>query len=244
MEPRYIALTKKLLHDISSGVYPVGSGLPSELDLAKKYDVSRGTVRAALDQIQVLGLISRRKRAGTRVEAAEPRTIEYGPTISTIEELVQYGADAQRIVHSIRSVVMDLDMSSRLGCPPGTRWLEIQTSRKSPLAPAYPLAWSYVYVRAEDGARIRGKLRRSQSLICDLICEATGAVVKEVRQTVRAVGVPNDLAEKLGTEPNAHALEFVRHYYDQFNALIEVAISLQPADRFSYSTVLQRQAAS
>lgn len=244
MEPRYVALTKLLLNDISSGVYPVGSSLPGELELAEKYGVSRGTVRAALDQIQTLGLISRRKRAGTRVEAAVPRSPEYGPTISTLEELVQYGADAQRVIHSVRNLVIDLDMSDRLGCPPGTRWTEIQTSRMSPVAPAYPLAWSHVYVRAADGARIRNLLRRSQSLICDLICETTGTVVKEVRQTVRAVGVPAELVDKLGAEAGAHALEFVREYYDQSGALFEVAISVQPADRFSYTTVLQRQARS
>lgn len=240
MEPRYVALTKQLLGDISSGVYPVGSSLPGELELAEKYEVSRGTVRAALEQIQALGLISRRKRAGTRVEAIVPRPTEYGPSISSLEELVQYGADAQRVVHSMRDVVIDVDMSARLGCPPGTRWTEIQTSRMNPVSPASPLAWSYVYVRAADGAKIRSHVRRSQSLICDLICEATGVVVKEVRQAARAVGVPADLAEKLGTEPNAHALEFVRQYYDQSDQLIEVAISLHPADRYVYTTVLQR----
>src|SRR3546814_11589375 len=64
-------------------------------------------------------------------------------------------------------------------------------------APAYPLAWSHVYVQTSDAARIRRSLHRRQSLICDLICEMTGAVVKEVRQTVRAVGVPAGLADKL-----------------------------------------------
>ena len=242
MEPRYVALTKRLLNDISSGLYPVGTSLPGELELAGKYGVGRGTVRVALDQIQALGLISRRKRAGTRVESAVPRSPEYGPTISTLEELVQYGADAQRVVHSVRDLVIDTDMSARLGCPPGSRWTEIQTSRMNPVAPAYPLAWSHVYVRTTDAARIRRSLRRSQSLICDLICEMTGVVVKEVRQTVRAVGVPAGLADKLGAQEGDHALEFVRQYYDQSGALFEVAVSLQPADRFSYTTVLQRQA--
>jgi len=241
MEPRYVALMKQLLNDISSGLYPVGGSLPGELELAEKYGVSRSTVRAALDEIQSLGLISRRRRAGTRVESATPRNPEYGPTISTLEELVQYGADAQRVVHSVRDLVIDIDMSARLGCAPGTRWTEIQTSRMNPVAPACPLAWSHVYVRQADAARIRRRLRSSQSLISDLICEATGAVVKEVRQTVRAVGVPAELAEKLGARPDAHALEFVRQYYDQSGALLEVAISLQPADRFSYTTVLRRQ---
>jgi GntR family transcriptional regulator len=241
MEPRYVELTKLLLNEISSGAYPVGRCLPGELALAEKYQVSRGTVRAALDKIQALGLISRRKRAGTRVESATPRSTEYGPTISTIEELVQYGANAERVIHAIRDIVVDVELSSRLGLPPGTHWMAIQTSRMNPLAPAYPLAWSQVYVISADGEKIRRQLRGTQKLLCDLICDATGRVVKEIRQTVRAVGVPPDLAQKLGTEPDAHALEFVRQYYDQSGSLFEVAVSIQPADRFSYTTVLQRQ---
>ncbi|ANN67019.1 GntR family transcriptional regulator [Bordetella bronchialis] len=241
MEPRYAELTRTLVRDIAAGVYPVGGSLPSEIELASKYGVSRGTVRVALDRIQTLGLISRRKRAGTRVEAAEPRATEYGPTISTVEELVQYGADTRRVVHSLRTIVVDMALASRLGLPPGTRWIHIQTSRTNPHSPDYPLAWSHLYVPQEMGTRIRKSMEDQQALVCDLICQATGRVVKEIRQTVRAVGVPATLAETLGTEPGAHALEFVRQYYDQTGQLFEVAVSLHPADRFSYTTVLQRQ---
>jgi DNA-binding GntR family transcriptional regulator len=241
MEPRYAELARTLIKDISAGVYPIGGSLPAEIDLAAQYGVSRGTVRIALDKLQSLGLISRRKRAGTRVEAAAPRATEYGPSISTIEELVQYGANTTRAIHSARAIVVDTALHARLGLPPGTRWMHIQTSRTNPLAPQFPLAWSHLYVPHEEGARIRRALATEQALVCDLICQATGRIVKEIRQTVRAVGVPAALAPALGTEPGAHALEFIRQYYDQSNVLFEVAVSLHPADRFSYSTVLQRQ---
>ncbi|WP_420997097.1 GntR family transcriptional regulator [Cupriavidus sp. 30B13] len=241
IKPRYVELTEMLLNDISSGAYPVGSCLPGELELAEKYGVGRGTVRAALDQIQALGLISRRKRAGTRVEASAPPATGYAPTISTVEELMQYSANTQRVIHSIKNIVVDVEMAARLGCAPGTHWMEVQAARADPLTHAYPVAWFHVYVRAADGNKIRRQLRHTQELICDLINDVTGSVVMEIRQTARAVGVPEALAAKLGVEPGAHALEFVRQYYDQSNTLMEVSISIQPADRFSYTTVLQRR---
>lgn len=241
MEPRHAALTKALIKDITAGVYPVGSSLPGELELADKHGVSRGTVRLALARIQELGMVSRRKRAGTRVEAAAPRTADYTPRLSTIEELVQYGANTERTIHGTREVVLDLALSAKLGCPPGTRWLHIATSRRNPKDPAHPLSWSDVYVTAEDGTKIRRHLKDAQGLICDIVGRATGRVVKEVRQTIHAVGVPKELASVLGTEPNAHALEFVRQYIDQSDRLFEVVVSVHPADRFAYSTVLQRQ---
>jgi GntR family transcriptional regulator len=241
LQPRYVELTGKLLGDIASGTYPVGSSLPGELELAGKYGVGRGTVRAALDQIQSLGMISRRKRAGTRVEASVPPPTGYSPSISSIEELMQYSANTERVIHSIRNLVIDAEQSERLGCPPGTRWMEVQAARIDRLAPAWPVGWFHVYVRAADGARIRRRLRQTQDLVCDLICDGTDSVVRQVRQTVSAVGVPAVLAERLGVAPDAHALEFVRQYYDQAGTLIEVSVSIQPADRFRYTTVLQRR---
>ena len=242
MEPRHAELTKALIQDITSGVYPVGSSLPGELELADKYGVSRGTVRVALTRIQELGMVSRKKRAGTRVEAAAPQSGEYMPRLSTIDELVQYGAATERKIHGAREIVMDIELASHLGCQPGTRWLHIPTSRTNPAAPAHPLSWSDVYVTAADGARIKSKLKTAQGLICDLVGQTSGRLVKEIHQTVRAVGVPAPLAQTLGTEPGAHALEFVRRYYDQSDRLFEVVVSLHPADRFSYSTILQRHA--
>lgn len=241
MEPRHAELTKTLIHDIATGTYPVGSSLPGELELAALYGVSRGTVRTALLRVQELGLVSRRKRAGTRVESSVPRSTDYAPRISTIEELVQYGAETQRTVHGMNEVVVDVELSRKLGCPPGTRWLHILMSRAIPGSTGYPLSWTDVYVTIEDGKKIRRQLKGTPSLICDMIGRATGRVVKEIRQSIRAVGVPKEMAALLGTQPDAHALEFVRQYVDQSDRLFEVAVSIHPADRFVHSTVLQRQ---
>lgn len=241
MTPRYQELTGQLLEEIASGTYPVGTSLPGELDLAKRYGVSRGTIRSALDQIQTLGLISRRKRVGTRVESLTPRPPEYMPSISTIDELMQYSANTERAIHSVRHLVADIALAQYLGCEPGTHWMEIQAGRFHATNPERAVTWYHVYVRSADGEKIRRKLRQTQQLICDLICEVNNSYVGEIRQTVRAVGIPESLAHRLAAEPDAHALQFVRQYFDQNGALIEVSVSLQPADRFAYTTVLHRR---
>jgi GntR family transcriptional regulator len=240
MDPRHAELTKTLIREITTGVYPVGSSLPGEIELAEIHGVSRGTVRTALTRIEELGMVSRRKRAGTRVEAIAPRSMEYTPRLTTIDELVQYGEHTERIIHAAREIVLDIALSAKLGCPAGTRWLHIATSRTDPKRPDHPLSWSDIYVTAEDGAKIKKNLKNAEGLICDLVGKATGRIVKEVRQTIRAVGVRKELAGVLGTEPDAHALEFVRHYFDQSDRLFEIVVSTHPADRFAYATVLQR----
>jgi GntR family transcriptional regulator len=56
-----------LVRQIRSGAYPPGTLLPPENQLAAEYKVSRATIRSALDQLEALGLITRRQGIGTFV---------------------------------------------------------------------------------------------------------------------------------------------------------------------------------
>ena len=67
MVPKYIILKEKINEDILSGVYPLDSKLPTEVELAEKYSVSRSTVRQALDLLVGEGIISKRWGSGNTV---------------------------------------------------------------------------------------------------------------------------------------------------------------------------------
>jgi DNA-binding GntR family transcriptional regulator len=236
---RYAELARHIMQDIAQQRLLAGANLPNEHALAKQYGVGRGTVRAALRIVQELGFVSRKKRAGTQVKPFRPPS-EYSPSISSIEELTQYGEGAKRKVRFIREVVVDLELSTRLGMPPGTRWLHIGALRADPSTPTRSQCWSDIYVEAETGNKIRRLIRQTDELVHNLVQKSTGRVVVEVEQRIRAAGVPEPQAKELDTEPGAYALEITRSYLDQNGALMEVVVSLHPGDRFSYLTKLHR----
>jgi DNA-binding FadR family transcriptional regulator len=64
-------LTHQLTYDLGlaivQGVYPVGTGLPSEADLCIEYSVSRSSTREAVKMLSAKGLISSRPKQGIRV---------------------------------------------------------------------------------------------------------------------------------------------------------------------------------
>lgn len=64
---RYEEIRDELLRRINEQIWPIGTDLPDELQLADEFKVARGTVRRALAELVDQGLIERRKRAGTRV---------------------------------------------------------------------------------------------------------------------------------------------------------------------------------
>jgi GntR family transcriptional regulator, arabinose operon transcriptional repressor len=63
LERVYDALEKRIL----TGVWPVGSQIPTELELAEEFSCSRSTVGKAIAQLVHDGLVERHTRAGTRV---------------------------------------------------------------------------------------------------------------------------------------------------------------------------------
>jgi GntR family transcriptional regulator len=239
MKPRYVELADQLIEAIGDGTYAVGAALPSEMDLSTHYGVSRATVRSALQKVQGLGLISRRKRAGIRVEASKPR-VAFEQSLSNVEDLMQFAVVTERQVRSIGEILASPVLAAQLQVEPGSRWLRVEHVRIDPAKPDRPICWTDVYLDPVAGAAIRRELRKHTGLICQMVEEHCGRAVKEVRQEIRAAGVPERIAQALASEPDSHALEIVRHYVDQRGIVFEVTVSVFPAERFTYALQLKR----
>ncbi|MCY0899387.1 MAG: GntR family transcriptional regulator [Firmicutes bacterium] len=57
--PKYLRIQQELLHYIRSNEWGPGAKIPSEAELCDQYQVSRGTIRRALDELERQGLINR-----------------------------------------------------------------------------------------------------------------------------------------------------------------------------------------
>lgn len=67
MIPKYILLKDKINEDILKNIYTIGSNLPTEVELASMYDVSRSTVRQALSLLSDQGIISKHWGSGNTI---------------------------------------------------------------------------------------------------------------------------------------------------------------------------------
>lgn len=64
----YQELARKLIEELASGKYKIGSRLPAERELAAEYEVSRPTVREAVIALEVQGLVEVRVGSGAYVK--------------------------------------------------------------------------------------------------------------------------------------------------------------------------------
>lgn len=74
-EPLYIGIARQIRDAISAGTYPPGSALPSEVELAKSYGVSRDTIRDALATLRSEGLITSQRGYLARVIGQRTRLV-------------------------------------------------------------------------------------------------------------------------------------------------------------------------
>lgn len=63
--PLYAQIVESLKRDIENGVYNATERIPAEAELAKQYNVSRITVRRAVDDLVSQGLVEKKQGKGT-----------------------------------------------------------------------------------------------------------------------------------------------------------------------------------
>lgn len=63
--PLYAQIVESLKRDIENGVYNATERIPAEAELAKQYNVSRITVRRAVDDLVSQGLVEKKQEKGT-----------------------------------------------------------------------------------------------------------------------------------------------------------------------------------
>ncbi|MBL1229723.1 GntR family transcriptional regulator [Enterococcus sp. BWB1-3] len=98
--PLYIQIASDLKFKINSGEWKVEDQIPTEYELCTIYDVSRITIRKAIDQLVNEGLLYRKRAVGTFVQAKE---LEVKETV--VKSFTQEMNNLGRKVHTLEAKV-------------------------------------------------------------------------------------------------------------------------------------------
>jgi GntR family transcriptional regulator len=236
-QPLYMQLAQTLKDEIIRGVFPVGSQLPTEEHLCKRFSVSRHTVREALRQLRDENLVISRKRAGTTV--VPPRSSDsYLPDVSSINGLLAFAADGRVGIQTIKMMEIDEKLATRSGLTQGDECLAVfaLVYRKGS---TLPMCWAEYYI-ARNFAAVGRLLEHHTGPIFPLIEKYFGVRVLEVEQRVTACLMPSTLAATLKVKAGTAAMN-VRHSFRLTSGEIaEVAIGTHPASRFHHSMIMRR----
>ena len=236
METRYGKLADSLIKLIKQGFWRIGDYLPSENNLAVEFEVSRPTVRRALQNLEENGFISRRRGDGTRVLADKP-TNSFNYATQPIADLL-YGGGADRIVTSKKSIIADEKLAHQLDGKPGKHWLKICQHRLDQQSQQM-LVWGNVYIdfRYQD---IQAKIDDYPGFICDLLEEQHGVVINEIQQVIKPISLTKKIAKIMNVEEGSLALEMTRRYLNSRKQPVEISINIFPALRSTHQFTLKR----
>jgi GntR family transcriptional regulator len=227
--PLYLQLQRILREAIDGHVVRPDEALPTERQLAQQFEVSRITVRKAIDGLVRDGLISRRRGAGTFVMA--PRVEKsFSKLTSLSEDMVSRGRRPHSQWVSKNSGTVTPEEALSLGLSPGSVVYRFHRNRfADDLSMALEFSTVPAYCLPSPDAV-------SLSLYDAL--RATGHLPVRALQRLRAITFSAEQAEALGVEVGAPGLfierrgfladgrtaEFTQSYYrgDAYDVVAEL----------------------
>lgn len=237
-QPRYLQLAQTLINEIQSGRFPVGSTIPTEFELCEQFGASRSTVREAVKQLVQLGMVVRQAGVGTTVKASSSGG-GYRQVMQQLSDLQRYSADTVlQILKRDTVELADPELCSMLQAKPGETWLRLEGVRRSP-ENADPICHTEVYIQPAFRS-LTGLEDEPHTPIYTMIERQFGEQIAQVQQEIRAVSLSASVARIVNAKARTPALQLLRRYLNRRGEIVEVAISIHPAERFSYSETFQR----
>ena len=224
--PLYHQLMQRLLEDIERGTYPVGSRIPPEHQLEELYKVSRVTVRRALAELTVDGLLEKKQGKGTFVST--PRISQDLKSIHSFHDACkQNGFQGSTTVVYVREKEADTADIEELNLRTGDRVLETLRICSADGVPVvlernhFSMAYSYL-----ENENLSGSLYN--------VLRDYGIEPKQAYHDISMTYASENQAKLLNVNAGAPLMKLHEVVYDQKGRPLHNSTQLIRGDRFVF----------
>jgi len=233
--PLYRQIKSLILQGLDQGEWKPGQAIPSEMDLAARFQVSQGTVRKAIDELAAEHLLIRRQGKGTFVATHhEPRVRYRFLRLAADDDAEEMRADSRLI--DCRHLRASAETARALGLRVGDTVVAIRRLLTFGGAPAVlDDIWLV-------GALFKGLgpdlLARYQGPLYALFESELGVSMVRADEKLRAVAADDEAAAWLGVAAGAPLLQVDRISYTYGDRPVEMRRGLYLTDRYHYRNSL------
>jgi GntR family transcriptional regulator len=221
-EIRYRAIADELRRRVVDGDYVAGRLLPSEADLGAEFDVSRVTVRRALETLRDEGLVDARQGFGWFVASA-PLRQSLGRLATIESQLIDGGIHPERRILEFAFERATRAVKGTLGAD------QVLRVKRLNLADGEPFAVVTVWCRADLGQNLsRSDVERSP------FYELLDIPLKGATQTIGADAAGAVDAELLGIPVGSPVLRCTRITTDLAGSPVLLSEHVFPAHRTEF----------
>lgn len=232
--PLYFQLQESIRKKIARGVYKPDEPIPTELELQKEYDVSRETVRKAINDLVLAGLVEKRRGKGTFV--SRPKiTHRIGRVYSSTEEVIARGMEPGTEFIGIERMVPPDFISKEMGLEPGE---EVIRAKRLRLADDEPVAILVSYLPARLVPDLP-EVRFVNNSLYHTLEERYGLVLSDCDEIIEAGLVDAADAKLLNIATSRPVLVVNRWTHLDDGRVIEKLVAFYRSDRFKYRVRLE-----
>lgn len=234
--PLYHQILLVLRERIEHGYYGRGGLLPSELEVSREFRVARVTAARAMNELASLGLVERRRGAGTRIV---PQQVP-APVIATIddfvENLTEMGKRTQVRVLEFGFVLPGKEVQAELAIGPDDL---VQRAVRVRSYEGRPFSHLTTFIPGSIGRKFDEKDLATHSLIS--LLEQGGVEVGSARQTFGAVLADPQIGAALEVPVGSPLLSVLRTVSDRDDRPVEFIRILYRPDRYQYRMAMDRR---
>jgi GntR family transcriptional regulator len=228
--PLYQQLARNLQKQIRSGTYQIGSQLPTERELMHYYEVSRNSVRQALDVLAAEGLVQRDQGRGTFVADSKLKLGLLRLTSFTEDMQERRLRPSSRLLKRIIEIP-PAGISELLQLLPDEPALFVERLR---FADDIPMAINMSYFSLDACPGLADEDLGNASIYA-LIETKYHIRLVQAKQTIRAAHASKTEAELLNISPNLPVLIMEGVVFTQDEYPIEHLRSIYRSDRYEFA---------
>lgn len=220
--PKYYVLKRELIHKIEEEELGPDSPIPSERELMEQYQVSRITVRRAIDELVTGGFLYKIQGKGTYVKGDDYSQNLFAITSCT-DDVRRLGRNPSKKVTVSEIVPADAKRARLLHTTVGENLFRLE---RITMADGEPLNYTVTYLPQKLFPGIEKYDFNSQSLY-ELLQKEYGVKFAKSRRTIEAVRTEEEIAEYLDIDEQMPVILFGSTTYG------EVQGKEQPIESFT-----------
>ena len=232
--PLYHQVEEALREDIGNKRYLPGQTIPTEIELQGLFDVSRETIRKAVANLVLAGLLEKRKGLGTFV--AHPKIVHrLGRLYASTEEILARGTTPGTTFIEKKEIVPPETMRREMNLKRGDNVIKIKRLR---FADEKPVAVLSSYLPSDLVPDLVQVEFRNNSLYMTLE-EIYGFKLDEADEVIEAGSIGKKDAKWLEIPEKTPILAVKRLTYLDSGRIIEKLTALYRSDKFKYMVKLK-----
>ena len=237
--PLYHQIYNVLREKIRHGELARGTLMPGEQELSRCFEVSRITVKRALNDLAADGLVTRHRGRGTIVSGGSTIPVVKGSFDTLIESLHLMGLETEIELLEVSVISANEALAEQLHIEPQSK---VQRATRLRKLQGEPFSYLVTYVPWNIAVRFPAKQLASTPML--KLLENVGAAHLEAEQWITATGAEPSIARALDVAPGAPLLKIERIMRGAKGTPVQVIHAHYRPDRFQYHVRTQRRRTS